>query len=209
MLFDVLIISFIVALLRGGRIGRLAKINFNKIGLIIIPFILQYLLVEAGKREVGWFEEWGIYVHFLSYVILLIGIWYNRQIKEMSIFGVGILLNFLVIAANKGQMPVSLEALERVGMQDMLPLLQSKAYTIHTALAPGTRLKFLADVIPLPPPYPRPRVISVGDMVMGLGIFLLVHNYMVGKPAWFKLSKRRKDNADKVFTGKDGKNGSL
>lgn len=209
MLLDILIISLIIALLRGGKIERLAEIKFRKVVFIITPFILQYALVEAGEREVGWLNHWGIYIHYTSYILLLVGIWYNRGIKEMRIFGAGILLNFLVITANNGQMPVSMEALEKAGMQDMLILLQNKSYVIHTLMVPGTKLKFLADVIPLPPPYPRPRVLSIGDVIMGAGVFLLIQNYMLGKPILFRLSGREKNNADKSFAGKNARNGSI
>ncbi|RLE14857.1 hypothetical protein DRJ04_01545 [Candidatus Aerophobetes bacterium] len=205
MLLDVLVISLIIAFLRGGKLIKLAKMELHKIELIIIPFVLQYILVVGGERGISWFGQWGIYLHLFSYIILLAGIWYNRHIKEMEIFGVGILLNFLVIAVNKGQMPVLVEALKKVGMEDMLPLLQSKNYVVHTVAGPQTRLNFLADIIPLPPPYPRPRVLSIGDIVMGAGIFLLIQNYMVGADL-FKIKKRRKCNGDEGTTGKNEEN---
>ncbi|MBE0477875.1 DUF5317 domain-containing protein [Candidatus Aerophobetes bacterium] len=204
MLLDVLVISIIIAFLRGGKLGNLAKIEFNKIVLIIIPFIIQYILVKGGERGVNFFEGWGIYMHILSYLILLTGIWYNRHIKEIGIFGVGIVLNFLVILLNKGQMPVCLEALEKVKMQDMLPLLESKSYVIHTIMDAKTKLKFLADIIPLPPPYPNPRVLSIGDVIMAVGVFLLIQNYMVGEIRLFKFFQRRKKaNGNKVIVRKN------
>ncbi|MCD6574886.1 DUF5317 domain-containing protein [Candidatus Aerophobetes bacterium] len=177
MLLDVLVFSLIIAFLRKGKLSRLAEIKFRRIELIIVPFVLQYVLVLAGEKGVSWFEGWGNYLYLISYTLLLIGIWGNRHIKEMRVFGIGVLLNFLVIAVNKGKMPVSLEALKKAGMQDMLPLLKSKTYVVHTILTANTKLKFLADIIPLPPPYPRARVVSVGDIVMGVGIFLLIQNY--------------------------------
>lgn len=207
MLLDVLIISLVIAFLRGGKLGNLAKINFNNIALIIIPFIIQYVLVVGGERGVDFFARWGAYLHIISYSILLTGIWYNRHIEGIGIFGAGIMLNFLVILANKGQMPVSLLALERVGMQDMLPLLERQSYVIHSIMSPESKLKFLADVIPLPPPYPKPRVLSIGDLIMAVGAFLFVQNYMVRKIYLFKIfSRRRKSDGDRVTIGKDEKN---
>ncbi len=178
-LLDVLIISIIVALLRGGKFRELTKIEFKRLEFIIIPFIFQYILVLAGEREIEWFSKWGSYLHLFSYVFLLIGIWYNKHIKAISIFGTGILINFIAILANKGQMPVSLWALKKAGMLNFLPLLTSKNYTIHTLLTSESKLKFLADIIPLPPPYPRPKVVSVGDVIMAVGVFFLIQRYMV------------------------------
>ena len=76
-------------------------------------------------------------------------------------------------------MPVSISALNRAGMMDVLPLLKSKTYVLHSLLNEGTKLKFLTDIIPLPSPYPRPRVLSVGDIIMAIGIFLLIQCSMV------------------------------
>jgi len=185
MLLDILVISLIIAFIRGGRFRKLAQLEVRRIELILIPFFIQYILVQIGERQIGWFEGWGQYLHLSSYVLLLSGIWCNRHLKEMWIFGIGVLVNFIVIAANGGQMPVSPVALEKAGMIQMLSILQSKSYVIHTVLDSRTKLKILADIIPLPPPYPRPRVVSVGDIIMGAGIFFLIQNYMTEKKTLF------------------------
>ncbi|MCD6406325.1 DUF5317 domain-containing protein [Candidatus Aerophobetes bacterium] len=177
MLLDVLVISLVVSFLKGGKVGRLAEIEFRKIWLIICPFLLQYVLFLSGEKSFPIFEKWGNYLYLLSYMLLLVGIWVNRNIKGMKILGCGALLNFLVIVANRGHMPVSLRALEKAGLTDMMVFLKSKSYIMHTILSENTKLKFLADVIPLPPPYPRPRVVSVGDIIMGGGLFWLVQSY--------------------------------
>ena len=105
-------------------------------------------------------------------------------------------------------MPVSLEALKKAGMAYLLPLLQSKTYIIHTLMNPKTRLKFLADIIPLPPPYPRPRVLSVGDIIMGIGVFFLIQNYMTEK-GLFKNFWRRKDDRYGFLAKKDERERSI
>jgi len=76
-------------------------------------------------------------------------------------------------------MPVSVDALMKAHLEDFLPLLGSKTYVIHTILKESTHLKFLADVIPLPPPYPRPRALSIGDIIMAAGLFMLIQRGMV------------------------------
>ena len=181
MLLDVLVVSLIIGLLRGGKLTRLANLPLRRIELIILPFLIQYALVYFGGRGLRLLESWGVYLYIFSYSLLLVAIWYNKHIREMKILGAGIAINFIVILANGGEMPVSVEALSRVGLLNILPLLRSKAYVIHTVLTDHTRLKFLADVIPLPPPYPRPRVIGVGDIIMAIGLFILIQRGMLKK----------------------------
>lgn len=181
MLLDVLVISLIIGLLRGGKLTRLANLPLRRIELIILPFLIQYALVYFGGRGLRLLESWGVYLYIFSYSLLLVAIWYNKHMREMKILGAGIAINFIVILANGGEMPVSVEALSRVGLLNILPLLRSKAYVIHTVLTDHTRLKLLADVIPLPPPYPRPRVLSVGDIIMAVGLFILIQRGMLKK----------------------------
>jgi hypothetical protein len=43
----------------------------------------------------------------------------------------------------------------------------------------STHLSFLGDIIPLSSPYPRTQIISIGDVVMNVGIFLFIQFMMV------------------------------
>ncbi|MNI97749.1 hypothetical protein D3C73_1564530 [compost metagenome] len=52
------------------------------------------------------------------------------------------------------------------------------AVTKHYLLDASTRLAFLGDIIPLSSPYPRTQAISIGDVVMNLGIFLYILTMM-------------------------------
>ncbi len=98
-----------------------------------------------------------------SYVALLAVVWLNRAEPGIWIAGIGILMNFTVIAANGG-MPVLMEAIEVAGGST-----ESVLNGKHVLLDDATRLPFLGDVIPLPR-----NVISLGDvfLAIGLGVFL-------------------------------------
>jgi len=178
MLLEVMLISLIIGLLRGGKLRELAELPFKKVGLVIAAFFIQYILVFGGEREFSLFSNFGTYLHILSYLLLLVAIWHSRNIRGMKIIGLGVLINFIVILSNGGRMPVSVDALLKTGLDDMLPLLKCKSYAIHTILVPSSRLKFLSDIIPLPPPYPRPRVLNIGDIIMAIGVFILIQHGM-------------------------------
>jgi len=178
MLLEVMLISLMIGILRGGRLTGLADLPFKKAGLAIAAFLIQYILVFFGERGSNLFLNSGVYLHIFSYLLLLVAIWYSRSIRGMKTIGAGVLVNFIVILSNGGRMPVSVDALSKTGLDDMLPLLKSKAYAIHTILVPSSRLKFLSDIIPLPPPYPSPRVLNIGDIIMAIGVFILIQHGM-------------------------------
>ena len=181
MLLDVMVYSLIIGLLRRGKLEGLADLPIKKVGLIISAFLIQFILVFFGERDFQLFSKIGVYLHIFSYILLLIALWYSREIKGMKILAVGVVINFIAVLANGGQMPVSAKALLKANMNDMLPLLNSRSYVVHTLLTEKSHLKFLADIIPLPPPYPRPRVLSIGDIVMSIGLFILIQRSMLRK----------------------------
>ncbi|WP_081995743.1 DUF5317 domain-containing protein [Thermus sp. 2.9] len=102
-------------------------------------------------------------------VLLLVGygLYQNRHLKSLYLVLVGLLLNTAVIFVNGGHMPVSAEALERAGIGDFVPIVESKGDAVHALLDETTRLPFLGDVIPLPP---LRKVVSPGDLFILLGI---------------------------------------
>ena len=93
----------------------------------------------------------------------------------------GVLLNFIVILANGGQMPISKEALISVGLLDNAAAIEQGRIITHTLINDATKLRFLSDILALPKYYPRPKVYSLGDIFMAAGVFIYVQHLMLGK----------------------------
>ena len=91
--------------------------------------------------------------------------------------GIGWALNCAAIAAN-GAMPVSASALEHAGRD---PVLEEAGIVKHELISDDTRLSFLGDVIPIPPP--GGVVLSLGDVVFLVGIAVFVAQAMRPLPA--------------------------
>ncbi|HHX23555.1 MAG: DUF5317 domain-containing protein [Tepidanaerobacteraceae bacterium] len=179
MLVDFLVISFIVGLLRGGNIKQLTEAPFKHIELIFLSFIVRYLPLILPGSLIDYAIRYNWLVVTLSYAILLYFLISNLHIKAVSMVAIGVFLNLLVIIVNGGKMPVSLWAVEVTNLEDLRELLYDPNYLYHTVLDSSTKFKFLADIIPIPPPYPKPRVFSIGDFLMGTGLFLVIQKYML------------------------------
>jgi hypothetical protein len=108
-------------------------------------------------------------------VVLLVGygLWANPHLRGLWFVGLGLFSNALVIFANKGHMPVSSEALYRVGMESFIPRLQQQYDAVHTLMTESSRLWFLADVIPVSI-LGYTNVISIGDVYLMVGIALTI-----------------------------------
>lgn len=175
------IVSLIVALLRGGSLLRLGQLHIRHAYLILLGLALQlFIFSPLGAR----WEPWIGYLYSASLALLLLAVALNRDLPGIRLLGLGLFLNLLVIAANGGLMPISVQAVRRAGLFDMIATLQATGRHRHVALMDeGTKLWFLGDTIALGYPLPSAKVFSPGDILVALGAFIFLQWAMVG-PNW-------------------------
>jgi len=154
-----LVIAVVVGLARGGKLSNLTEIRVRAWRLLFLGFGLQFAVVFLPDSN----RDLVLTLVLSAYVPLLLFVWLNRQMAGLWLAGVGILMNFTVIAINSG-MPVMIDAVRIAG--GAADMVMGAKYVVLTE---STRLAFLADVIPLPK-----NVISLGDvfLAIGVGVFL-------------------------------------
>lgn len=191
----IIIISILIGLFRKGTLSNLTQISLKRIELLILACLIQGGLIFFGSRKVQFILDYSSYALIFSYMVLILAVWYNKQLKGMNIITLGIILNFAVIIANGGHMPVLFSSLYRVGLDDFALILKEGSYVTHTLITEKTLGAFLADVIPLPFPFPDPSVISFGDFLMFCGVFSLIQNAMLEKKQ--NVESRSQDSEEK------------
>ena len=177
----IIIISIIIGLLRNGKLSSLSQISLKRIELIVLACLIQAGLIFLGSKKVKFVLDYSSYMIIFSYIMLLLAVWYNKTLKGMKIIALGIIFNFIVIVANGGHMPVMLSGLYKAGLDNFVLTLKEGTYVTHTLITEKTLFRFLADVIPLSPPFPDPSVVSAGDFLMFYGVFSLFQNAMLKK----------------------------
>ncbi len=156
-------LAIIIGWSRGGRLANLTEIRVRIWWLLFIGFGLQGVAIFLPSDR----HDLAVALILASYVPLLLFVWLNRHMTGMWIAGIGILMNFTVIALNAG-MPVMFEAIEVAGGGGILDL-----GARHVLMTDATLLPFLGDVIPLPA-----SVISIGDVFLAIGIGVFVEDRM-------------------------------
>lgn len=159
----VLVISLAVGAARGGKLRNLTEIRV--ISWWLLP--LGFVILAASGFTPDEYGELAVWLVLVSYVPLLLFVWLNRDLTGIWIAGVGILMNFSVIAVNGG-MPVLEEAARLAGETGQL-ILDTK----HVLLTDETHLPFLADIIPLPG-----AVLSLGDVFLAIGVGVFLEDQM-------------------------------
>ncbi len=181
----VLFLALSIALIRGGRLINLADIRLRLWWLLVIALALQ-----AGTDilpDEKWAEAAGVAMVLVSFGLLMVLVILNREKNGMWLAGLGVLMNFIVIAANGG-MPVLAEAAEVAsGFTVSTPDLSGSLK--YVALDENSRLTFFADVIPLRL-VSIGQVISLGDVFLGVGLGRFLEHELRRPRRWFRKGAR-------------------
>lgn len=172
MYLDVILLGAIIGYLKGGKLTNLGKLPIRGLAWIIALGAIGLLMKLTQSPDKRYLYQTLI---MGSSIIMAYFLWINHKLSGFKIIIFGLFLNILVMTLNGGRMPVSEWAAVVSGLSDFLPELYSNVSSRHILLTDNTTFMFLADIIPLPPPYPFPRVLSLGDVFIfgGMIIFMV------------------------------------
>jgi DHA3 family macrolide efflux protein-like MFS transporter len=175
--------GLILGLLAGGRLEHIASIRLRLVQLIFLGFILRIgtqWAIESGNAPA---DALRLPLFTIAFVLILRGLWANREQPGLSLAFVGILLNTIAITVNGGFMPVWEPAYLVAGFtggNDLGPL-----HVILPGIVSGDfllRAGPLGDILPIPLPFVR-NVASIGDLFMGGGLAFFLFATTVRTPA--------------------------
>ena len=149
-----------------GRLSALAELQLRRPWLVIAAIAIQIVIVSVVPGGVGVLGE---PLHLLSYLLLGAFAWANRRIPGVAIIAAGGLSNFAAITANGGVMPADPDALAAAGKTT------EAGEFINSKAVQDPVLGFLGDIIATPGSLPVSNVYSVGDVLILLGAFVLLH----------------------------------
>ena len=166
--------AVLVGLLIGGSLRNFERLRVHWWLLAFAGLALQIVPVPA----IGGVPMWAVGAGMLaaSYVLLLTFLTVNRWIPGAALMAIGLVLNLAVVAFNGG-MPVSAGAVEAAG--GSAAVLADGTGAKHHLMNDEDVLSPLGDVIPIPPPIGV--VLSIGDVLLYLGIGWFVVQVMRGR----------------------------
>ncbi len=166
-------VFILYAIVAGLAIGRLLDGRFDNLGALsfrwtwvaIAGLAVQVVLFSGPvSAAVG---DAGAPLYVASTVAVLGFVLRNVRIPGMPIVALGAGLNLVAIAANGGTMPASGTALASLGGGTSGGYINSREL-VEPVLLP------LGDVFALPSWMPFANVFSVGDVLIGAGIFVVI-----------------------------------
>jgi hypothetical protein len=169
--------SLLLAWARGASPMRLGAIRLRWLPLPLLAYGIQVAIFQVGVGAAVPAVLWQAGTMGLLLLFLVA----NLRYRALVIVALGVTLNLLVMTLNEGYMPASPEDLRAAGMPQVAARLETEGSFQKTGLrGEGTLLPLLGDVIRVPLPGPD-RVVSPGDVLVALGIFLFLQEALVGR----------------------------
>jgi len=149
----------------GGRWLALGSIPFRWAPLIFVGFLAQIVLfTDAVAERVG---PAGPPLYVISTLMVGIAVLRNVGLPGMPLIVLGAASNMTAILANGGFMPAAPGALAALGKT--APVIYS-----NSAVVAQPALELLTDRFALPRAVPFANVFSIGDVLLGIGVLVLV-----------------------------------
>lgn len=165
----VLICLAVGILLRVASGGDFRSLSDAKLrGETALVGLLLAQLAVPGLHLAGTSARAAFYIWLATFPAIIGVAWLNRHSPGMLMLGTGLLLNFVVIAANGG-MPVLLPAMQAARASLVTPGIPAGDF-VHVLAGGSTRLPWLADVVALPGPSWLRAVVSPGDLLLFGGV---------------------------------------
>jgi hypothetical protein len=158
-------LGLIVGTAIGGRLDRLGDLRIRWAPVALLGLLVQLALFSAPvTAAIGGL---GAPIYVASSAAVFAVVLRNWRVPGLPIVALGAGSNLAAIVANGGYMPASSEALAALG-KHLGPEYSNSAALAAPVLGP------LTDVLALPRWLPFANVFSIGDALIGLGVFVAI-----------------------------------
>jgi hypothetical protein len=160
----------------GGSLARCLSVRVAWWPILLASFAVELFLYNPPINRLEWAMTAGPSIWVLCKLLMLAVFARNALVDAYNrpawlVIFVGIALNTLAIVANGGHMPQSPEAAAAVwGANYVGADTYSGRLDNVSWMGPDARLPWLCDILPLPTWLPRPNVLSIGDVLLALGV---------------------------------------
>ncbi len=158
-------IGIVLGIVARGSLDGLLALGFRWAPLAIFGLLVQVVLFTAvGDQLAGGL---GPAIYVLTTLAVFVAVARNWRLTGMPIVAAGALSNLVAITANGGFMPADAGALAMAGFGGPGDHTNSVVLA-HPALQP------LTDIFALPAGVPLANVFSVGDVLIGVGVIVVI-----------------------------------
>lgn len=175
MIVEAFILGIIIRFLRKKKFEALS-VSLKGLGIFFAAIVIKFFLFITGRFYLGALSIYAAkYYYYLDVVFLFLVtafLIYNFKLKYVPLLAAGSVMNLLATALN-GYMPVTSNALYAANNENLIFSLENNLVFSH-GINDTPKLKIFCDIIPINYFGYLGKVISLGDIVMAVGIFLII-----------------------------------
>jgi len=186
MFLEAVAIGIFIGGFRGGRLANIIDMNIRGWYLIILSLFLS--MSPIFLRNFEDMTNTSVVLMFMSMVILLLVMALNFDKKGAWIIMVGGLFNVAIMAFNAFKMPVMMSGVESAGITSLMEGITDGTIINYVASEASGIMRIFTKFITVPKPYPFPKILSIGDVLMTIGLI----RFIVGEMARPSYSGRGK-----------------
>ena len=177
-LIETTILGLLIAVVSNRWHHLVENIRIKGVWLPFLAFIIEATIqlgLSRGSDVLrGYIFDYELTLMVLVYSLLVAFFALNLKTPGVAVLLAGVVLNMIVIFSNNGKMPVDIDMALSYGFTQTAEQLRAGLVFGHAAIDPETtKLAFLADILHLRPPYPMPKSVSLGDLILDLGVLLV------------------------------------
>jgi len=165
--------------------------NLQAVWFAVVAFLPQLFIAYMPTTRQLLNDGLASLSLLVSLSLFFVFAWFNRRLPGMPILIFGLLLNFVVIVANGGWMPISPHTANLLAGKDVLQFVNlGSRFGEKDILLPvqNIHLEFLADRFLLPAWFPYKVAFSLGDVLISVGAFWLLAQPVLEKKSLDKES---------------------
>lgn len=167
-----LVVAVLLGLVTGGSFARLSHVRVRGATAVLLVYVLQ-AFTRNYAPQLGFVRpDSVVWIWSLLTLTLVALTARNARLIGMPIVTLGLVLNLAVVVLNAG-MPVG-RWQEVAGRPPAAVVTTPENSAFYRAPDAQTRLLFLGDVIPLRGPSGSRFLLSVGDLLLFLGVSVIV-----------------------------------
>jgi Family of unknown function (DUF5317) len=159
-------IGLLLGFALGGRLAHRGELRFHWAPLAILGLAVQVVLF-SGPVATAIDQRVGVVIYVLSTAAAFVAVVRNLRIPGIPLIALGALSNAAAILANGGVMPASPEAVAALGPG------AAEGFSNSVVMA-DPALRPLTDIFALPTWLPAANVFSIGDVLIGVGVVVLL-----------------------------------
>ena len=175
MIVEAFILGIIIRFLRKKKFDTLS-VSLKGLGLFFAAIVIKFFLFITGRfylKDLSIYAAKYYYYLDVAFLFLVTAfLIYNFKLKYVSLLAIGSVMNLIATALN-GYMPVTSNALYTTKNDNLIFTLENNLVFSH-GINDTPKLKMFCDIIPINYFGYMGKVISLGDIVMAVGIFLII-----------------------------------